>query len=242
MGAAAGPDIIEDGLVLCLDAANRQSYAGSGTAWRDLAESNNGTLTNGPTFNSANGGSIVFDGSNDFVTIPNGNYLNTNSFTVSLWMYLNNIITAFTTYCFLNKNVYNTSGISASLGTAGSTGSRRLAIRCSTTENAALVFNFDPSASLVTFDAWHNVVLIFKYNVPNSQILTYIDGIYSQTSTPVSGTFVSNANALRVGSSAPGNGVYHKGKISSYQIYNRALTPAEITQNYNATKGRFRLT
>ena len=58
------PRIITDGLVLCLDAANKQSYPGSGTVWTDLAGSNNGTLTNGPTFSSANGGSIVFDACN----------------------------------------------------------------------------------------------------------------------------------------------------------------------------------
>ena len=63
------PRIITDGLVLCLDAANRQSYPGSGTVWTDLAGSNNGTLTNGPTFSSANGGSIVFDGVDDFIEL-----------------------------------------------------------------------------------------------------------------------------------------------------------------------------
>ena len=60
--------IITDGLVIALDAANTKSYPGSGTTWSDLSgNSNNGTLTNGPTFNSGNGGSIVFDGTNDYI-------------------------------------------------------------------------------------------------------------------------------------------------------------------------------
>ena len=54
--------MVTDGLVLCLDAANTKSYPGSGTTWSDLIESNNGTLVNGPTYSSADGGSIVFDG------------------------------------------------------------------------------------------------------------------------------------------------------------------------------------
>jgi hypothetical protein len=55
-------------LQLYLDAGNASSYPGSGTAWTDLSgNSRNGTLTNGPTYSSDNGGSIVFDGSNDFV-------------------------------------------------------------------------------------------------------------------------------------------------------------------------------
>ena len=65
-----GPKIVNDGLVMYLDAANSRSYSGTGTAWTDLTGSGaNGTLTNGPTFNSANGGSIVLDGTNDYIPI-----------------------------------------------------------------------------------------------------------------------------------------------------------------------------
>ena len=68
MGLTHSPRIVTDGLVLCLDAANAQSYPGTGTTWTDRSTSgNNETLTNGPTFDSANRGAIVFDGSNDRV-------------------------------------------------------------------------------------------------------------------------------------------------------------------------------
>ena len=61
-----------NGLVLALDAANTKSYPGSGTTWTDLSgRGNTGTLTNGPTYSSANGGSIVFDGTNDYVVVNN---------------------------------------------------------------------------------------------------------------------------------------------------------------------------
>ena len=70
MASAAGPNIITDGLVLHLDAANTNSYPGSGTTWTDISgKGHNGTLTNGPTFNSGDMGTIVFDGSNDTVTL-----------------------------------------------------------------------------------------------------------------------------------------------------------------------------
>ena len=71
MACNAGPDIIEDGLVFCLDAANINSYPKTGTTTSDLAGANDGTLTNGPTFDSDNRGGIVFDGSNDYVTNTN---------------------------------------------------------------------------------------------------------------------------------------------------------------------------
>ena len=69
------PKIVTNGLVLALDAANTKSYPGSGTVWSDLTPNgNNGALTNGPTFNSANGGSIVFDGTNDYLQGVSTNY------------------------------------------------------------------------------------------------------------------------------------------------------------------------
>ena len=60
--------IVTDGLVFYVDAGNGDSYPGTGTTWSDLVGSNNGTLTNGPTFDSGNGGSIVFDGTNDYIS------------------------------------------------------------------------------------------------------------------------------------------------------------------------------
>ena len=66
MALSHSPKIVTDGLVLCLDAGDRKSYSGSGTTWTDRSgEGNNGTLVNGPTFDSGNGGSIYFDGGND---------------------------------------------------------------------------------------------------------------------------------------------------------------------------------
>ena len=68
MATYYSPKIVTNGLVLCLDAGNTKSYSGSGTTWTDLSESaTNGTLTNGPTFNSDNKGSIVFDGIDDYI-------------------------------------------------------------------------------------------------------------------------------------------------------------------------------
>ena len=80
--------IVTSGLVLCLDAANRKSYPGTGTAWTDLSgRGNNGTLTNmdGTNFNSANGGSLTFDGSNEFVNCGTINLQ--QNFSLEIWAY-----------------------------------------------------------------------------------------------------------------------------------------------------------
>ena len=86
-----GPKVVTDGLVLALDAADRNSYPGSGTAWTDLSgRGNNGTLVNGVGYNSANFGSLSFDGSNDYVS---GSIPTLNNWSMCLW-YLSTDITS----------------------------------------------------------------------------------------------------------------------------------------------------
>ena len=81
------PRIITDSLVLCLDAGNRKSYPGSGTSWLDLTRNNNGTLTNSPTFSSANMGGIVFNGTNTYVSFGSITLSSTRTFIV--WFKVN---------------------------------------------------------------------------------------------------------------------------------------------------------
>ena len=88
MGRAHSPRIVTDNLVLALDAGNTKSYPGSGTTWTDTVGGNNGTLTNGPTYSSDDGGSIVFDGSNDYAQSGTSSDLiiGTQDYTMSLWV------------------------------------------------------------------------------------------------------------------------------------------------------------
>jgi hypothetical protein len=90
MPTSAGPDIVQNGLVLDLDAADRNSYVSGSTTWFDLSGNpNNGILTNGPTYSSANGGSIVLDGVDDYVNCGNNNSINVtgSGLTLSAWVY-----------------------------------------------------------------------------------------------------------------------------------------------------------
>ena len=90
MAEIHGPKIVRDGLVLALDAADRNSYISGSTTWTDLSgNGNTGTLTNGPTYSSANGGSLVFDGSNDYVDIPYLLLSGSQDFTVNIWIKAN---------------------------------------------------------------------------------------------------------------------------------------------------------
>jgi hypothetical protein len=112
MACNAGPDIIEDGLVLCLDAANINSYPKTGTTWSDLAGANDGTLTNmdATNFNSDNGGVLSFDGTNENLTIPSVTF-NSIEFwcyrtqTFSNWHYLFDARTGMSNGWFANGSI-----------------------------------------------------------------------------------------------------------------------------------------
>ena len=106
MSLLHSPKIVTNGLVLCLDAANRKSYPGSGNIWRDLSgNGNNGTLTNGPTFSSANGGSIVFDGTDDIVLVNNSSSISPSSaITVSAFFKISSYTSNYAPICFKQNN------------------------------------------------------------------------------------------------------------------------------------------
>ena len=104
MGLAHSPRIVTDGLVLCLDAASKRSYPGTGTVWADLKGGNNGTLTNGPTFDAGNGGSLTFDGTNDYVEIANSSQFHNQRMTASIWINPQTVNTSNYTHLFWKKH------------------------------------------------------------------------------------------------------------------------------------------
>ena len=219
------PRIISDGLILCLDAANRQSYPGSGTVWTDLAGSNNGTLTNSPTFSSANGGSIVFDGVNDYVNLTSSGII-TNNISVDIW--------------------FNTNSTKIYAGLLGSNVTEKYEMLIKNASNLEISLspgNYIQHNTILSINTWTNIIVsasngvawkVYKNGVDLGTPPTIV-GTYQ-----ISGTGVSNIYQGTIRSDVSGTFAF-SGNISSIKIYNRALTPAEILQNYNATKGRYNL-
>jgi hypothetical protein len=216
------PKTITDGLVLYLDAANTRSYPGSGTVWSDLSrEGNNGTLTNGPTFNSGNGGSIVFDGTNDSVDCGNSTNLQITVGSVNTWfrgtqqgVNYNGIVVKQNAWgIFINQSTLHTYDWGNSAG-------RNTGIN-------------------VSDNVWRNVCLTFTETVgtPTNNARIYINGILILTTT-IKHLNQSAPFLLGYGNSP---NQYLQGSISQTSIYNRALSATEILQNYNATKGRYGL-
>ena len=215
--AAAAPSIILDGLKLYLDAGNATSYAGTGTVWTDLSgNGNNGTLTGGVTYASANGGSLVFNGTS---YISRANFIgNITTFTVCHWINLSSNQTTRTIFSNYTGNGWVT-GIS---------------------DGATNVIKFYLGGGTLyatyplVINTWYHVCV--TYNNGNPSI--YINGILNNTTTGTisfAGSLATNNDIGRLGDGRQ----YFNGNISNIQVYNRALSAAEVSQNYNALLSRF---
>lgn len=221
MAAYAGPEIVTNGLVLALDAGNTQSYPGSGTAWTDISPNRlSGTLTNGPTFSSDNKGAIVFDGVNDFIDFTSdANLLPTTGLSVSAWFK-----TSVADMWLVGKTSISTSNgyLLAGTGVGGIT-------------FQVNGINATSTAS-ITNNSWIYIVGTWT---PSTSILLYRNGsliVTNTTSIPASITEPSYT--VEVGR-RPNGPDYWNGSIAQVSIYNRALSAAEIQQNFNALRGRF---
>ena len=231
---SGGPNIITDGLVLYLDAANRQSYVSGSTTWNDISRGgNNGVLTNGPTFDSTNGGSIVFDGSNDYVDCGNSNIYNLgNNFSLECWVYPTVTGSGNGDELFSLATGGGTPFISYGLEWMNT---NRFRISIGNTSNTFLNYNSTDTYSL---NNWYHI--LGTYN--GSVITLYVNNILQNT-TNVSTTVLYSLNRLTIGTwyfdISPTNAF--TGRISSVRLYNRAFSAQEIQQNYNTTKTRYGL-
>jgi hypothetical protein len=233
MSVYGGPDIVTDGLVLHLDAANSKSYSGSGTSWNDLSGSgNNGTLTNGPTFSSSNGGNIVFDGGDDYIAvITNGKHI--TNLTACTYNFFVNFANFNKTYNQLAET-YSTDSNYQFSTLVKSNG--KLAFYVFNTSGNQSSYDGTGVFTLLT-NTWYMLTFVFQGSTRQQ---AYVNGVLDgSASTPVS-TMVTSTQNLRIGFSIFGNR-YTAMRLVQFQSYNRALSSTEILQNYNALKGRYGL-
>jgi hypothetical protein len=228
MALSHSPSIVTNGLVLYLDAANRRSYPGGGTIWNDLSgNGNNGTLTNGPTYSSANGGSIVFDGGDDYI---NGSSFTPNitNKTLSGWVKLSSITQQggglvnlqSTDGASFDAIVYNETNNGWGFGSNNYARTGWSGVKETSTAD------------------WVNIVATYE----NLNYKMYRNGvlIYTLTSFNVLNFNFSSKSLVgyrHTGATTPAG--YLFGNIAQVSIYNRTLTASEIQRNFNALRGRF---
>ena len=219
MGTFYNPKIVTDGLILNLDAANTKSYPGSGTTVNNLASSNHtATFVGNTTTSSDNNGVFVLDGAGDYMTVA-GTPVSA-AYTKMIWFNLDSGAQS------SNNNLMS-----------GSSGGHILWVPTGNTLRAA---HTDTSFSLLTSsvtceeERWYHAAVTF--NTTDGWVL-YQDGVVVDTDSTTSAR--PGDGSTTIGSYGTGNNI--TGRLACPMIYNRALTHAEILQNYNALKGRFDL-
>jgi hypothetical protein len=210
--------IITNGLVLNLDAGFTPSYQGSGTTWYDLSYSgNNGTLTNGPTYSSLDGGYISFDGVDDYVLTSYS--ANPSYFTIEMIARPKNVNTG-TSKVFLGK--YKNSGNDYWIGLHAT--------------DSSIVWS--ANGGLCDSDVIANVNTFYTISASVGQTSQkiYVDGQFKKSASTVT---TSPQGNIALGVFGENFGFDTNVDISSVRIYNRELTSSEILQNYNSGLSRF---
>jgi hypothetical protein len=235
MSISYNPGIVTSGLVLCLDAANTKSYPGSGTVWTDVSgNGNTGTLVNGPTYSSSNLGSIVFDGVNDYASVNVNSFIRSNSaYTFNSFFYYSAGGSGSAPYSLMTypSDANNNDGFWQHLNLGGTFYWR-------TEDSVAGETGGTIGASSPFSDSnWYYLTTVVKTN----GLIYYLNGVLFAT---ISNTFawanVRNDNVayLYIGAGY-GEAYPFAGKIPYFSLHNKELSAAEVTQNFNALRGRY---
>lgn len=230
MAGNVAPNTVTDGLVLYLDAANTKSYVSGSTTWNDISGfGNNGTLINGPTFDTGSGG-IVFDGVNDFVSTS---YFGSDSsnYTFSAWY---NPLNTVNTYALNRGRDGSGNGWGLLLGSDNSSGNRYRAGAVKTDGGVAGLVTY--STSPMILNRW---VYLTGVWISGNSINLYVNGIFNSSVSTTGTVLRTSTDGWIIGSITTSG--FSNQQVAIAQIYNRALSAQEITQNYNATKGRYGL-
>jgi hypothetical protein len=225
MGFYRGPNIVTDGLIFAVDAGSTRSYPGTGTTTTNIINGASGTLTNGVAYVTNNGGAFDFDGTDDFIVFPDDTNLNNQTLTMESWVNMHSTLSQdafffekgfvnsqYSTFTNANNLIFRTIGLS--------------------TQDLAVSM-----LSYTSADTWFHVACTYGAGVK----YVYINGVAVTTMTGLTGTISTNTTGLFLGAYGPGSSFQMDGKIAVSRVYNKALTQAEVTQNFNAQKSRFGL-
>jgi hypothetical protein len=232
-----GPNIVRNGLVLCLDAASLRSYPGSGTTWNDLSGNNNNGILSGSSLPVFSNSSFQFTRSaitagnfNTYTQVVTNNTIG-DDFTISSWIQTTQVGNGSFHYTLMYIVSAETGGGANDFG-FGVNSSGQIAFGAGTSEVTV-------SGSIVNTGTWSNVSVT---RVKSSGLISlYVNGSLSNSGTGNAGNTLNSNSKIKIGSGDDYPSFSFGGSIANVQIYNRALSRDEITQNFNATKTRFGL-
>ena len=230
MGTTYNPAIVTDGLVLCLDAANKRSYPGTGTTWTDLMGNNNATLYNAITFSEDNAGTLITDATNEYVqTNSNISVVGSSARSICCWFYYENALSA--NILGYGQTGSGSNGKMFDIMSWTSGGYRRLI-----THHYGSGFDTIstlPSRNTLNLGEWNYLTVTYDSSV----VRVYTNGEFSNEKTMGLNTTASDLFLCR--------GIHTNynsrplGALSSFYLFNRALSADEVRRNYEATVGRF---
>ena len=230
MAGHGGPDLVQDGLVLSLDAASKNSYPGSGTTWTDLSgNGNNGTLS-AAAIGTDVPGSMDFNGSDEYITTGYN---------------LGSSVTQLTLGAWIKVDTYTNDGDCIALGDS-SDGTGQCYLGVGTSGGNTMDWRFytgdylDETQYLTSSTDWIYYVAAYEQDTGQGRQKLYANGILKDTalSNNTSGIDFSGGKNVRIGTST-GDHAFFDGKINVVQIYNRSLSAKEVSQNFNAHRSRF---
>ena len=225
-------NILTRGLTMHLDASSPESYPGSGTTWSDMVNSYNGSLTNGAAYSSTGGGSIYFDGSNDYVGfsgtggVPSG----LSTATMAMWVNLSRKSGGGQQFQQVAgwRDDVDSDFFFLLLDSSGATVTTEARIR--TSGGTVYDINADFTSYLGN---WVYVAFVVDTNRTD----LYLNGSLVGSNTNKAGSFAGSGE-LRIGQNLGGN-FQTLGNVSNFTFYSRALAIAEVRQNFNVQRSRF---
>jgi len=218
--------IVQQGLVLNLDAGNNYSYGGAGTTFYDVSPTALSWTINNATYNSSDPKYFSYNGSNSWLESSTSAAYDSQTITMECWCY---------------PNVLSQEGFLFEKGQVNTQYSMFLSLTAfyfrtigGTINNQDLTF---ASSTYLTANAWNHVICTYN----GSTKIIYVNGVQA-ASVNASGTLQTGQTNQYIGKLGnAGNSYQFNGRIGESRVYNIALSAAQVLQNYNATKGRFGL-
>lgn len=232
MGLSHSPRIVTDGLILCLDAGNTKSYPGSGTTWADLSGNNNNGTLSSITYTGNPAYMAFASASSSGVSLGSAFNYTTQDFSFSYWVYLESYTTSVANQGPIPfyKGGYQSKGYYHSIQSANP------GLVTFATNQAGAVQTTFTAVGAVPIQTWKNVTITRS----GASARIYINGIDATASAGTHLDPTTSTDNFVIGYYGSGVGsIYSDMRISCFTGYSRALTAAEISQNFNALRGRF---
>lgn len=229
MSVFAGPDIVENNVILYFDAGNTRSYTGSGTVWTDLSNNVSASLLNGPTYSSLNSGSIQFDGINDSALVSGytNPFFSAGSFSMEIWVYILTLPVSNPRFLQYGNDVNNFVHFGCYGGSnPGAWSSFWFEFKKNGVGYGA---GLDSNKKYVV-NTWYHLVATHNSGTGTTRLY---ENTVSRGGGGISGGGPATYNDIYISSTA------FNGRIALLKVYNTELTQTEITQNFNATRSRF---